>query len=99
MFMLGIFVMGVSIIGLVALAFMQARYPDVLESLLLPIEDKPLTQEETHLAEGLSTEANGMTSAASQAHPAEEGSEGINIDEIPVNSVSMPNMTSAGQMK
>jgi len=39
MFIFGLFLMSVSIIGLVAIAFMHARYPDMLEGLLPPLQE------------------------------------------------------------
>lgn len=38
MFIIGLFLMTISVAGLVALAFMQARYPEALDSMLLPPE-------------------------------------------------------------
>lgn len=38
MFIIGLFLMSVSVIGLIGVAFVQARYPDALEGILLPIE-------------------------------------------------------------
>lgn len=38
MFIIGLFLMTISVAGLVGLAFMQARYPEALDSMLLPPE-------------------------------------------------------------
>ena len=91
MFTIGLLLMGASVLGLIALAYMQARYPDALEAILMPIDtEKPA---DNPLADGLTQpEVQSMEGAAKPATSEAEEVENIDIDEIPVNSVSRSNV-------
>ncbi len=124
MFFLGLLVMGMSITGLIALAFVQNRFPQILEALeMSPADKEKATQDENALAEGLADGANlelqsdgtgtpqpfpgseqaQPKEATQQADPSQTNSaaevENIDIDEVPVNSVNMTDLTSARQIK
>ena len=119
MFFLGLLVMGMSITGLIALALVQNKFPELLEALeMSPADKEKAAQDENALAEGL---ADGATLEAQpdgtgtpqpfpgseQAQPQEATHqadaaaevENIDIDEVPVNSVNMTDLTSARQIK
>ena len=94
---LGLIVMAVSVMGLIGLAFVQARYPDALDSILLPIEERSSSElgepnelgQENPMADGLQNQADAAGSET----------ENIELGGIPVNSIDPAAMQSTSRNK
>ena len=97
MFVLGLIVMAVSVMGLIGLAFVQARYPNALDSILLPIEERTSSD----LSElGESGQENPMADGLqNQAEAAGSETENIELGSIPVNSINPAAMQSTSRNK
>ena len=81
MFILGLMLMGISVVGLIALAFVQARFPDAIEAMMLPPEQKKPTTSSDKLKSAMAP-----SDAESQKKPQEI--EDIVLEDLPVNSMS-----------
>lgn len=74
---MGLILMGASIAGLIGLAFVQARFPDALENMMMPIEGREPQN---------TADENALAQAIAGENPAAEAAP--EIDGIAVNSMA-----------